>query len=511
MTEPPAHLDATLLTALDVGERSLLLHVATCSFCRKLVAGELDERRREARDEAAANTAILRLLGELERGAGLDAKIAAVERQRRQARELVRELLGRPDGWGMATVDPRYASPEVVWQLLEAAPDEAPVAGRQIIDLAGDLAIEVAALDPAPSLHRQLLVEVRCARAHLLLDAGRRGETARELRKAAKLLRPDLGYSRAVFCRTLARLRREQRRWDEALALADRAVSLFEDYGSAFEAGQAQVEQGWLLVDAGEPDEAIPVLRGALPLVEGAAAVGVTGRLGLVAALCECGERAEARGLLAEADAITATVIDLASRQRLCWLGGQVARRCGRGPSAFRRLCRTVDGFFALGDDHAAARALLDLVALCLDHDWLRALQLPAQQLAFGTLFESPQLPPRTRSVIGFVAYVLQDAEPRRAAEVVANASRYLVEARDRPELPFLPTLSKRLVHLEWDEIEPPLRSSLCLEVGVAESVAGRAAKELDAELRDLLSWRFEVLRRLRIVFTRGHPEPRTA
>jgi len=289
-------------------------------------------------------------------------------------------------------------------------------------------------------------------------------------------------------------------------------MSLFADYGSAFEAGQAQVEQGWLLIDAGEPDEAIPVLRGALPLVEGAsAAAAVTGRLGLVAALCECGERAEALGLLAEADAITAAVIDPAIRQRLRWLGGQVARRCGRGPSAFRRLCRSVDGFFALGEDQDAARALLDLVALCLDHGWLRALQLPTLQLDFGTLFESPQLSPRTRTLIRFAAYVLQDPERRRGKEVVANASRYLVEARDRPELPFLPTRSERLAHLEWDELEPRLRSSLCLEVGVAEAVAGRTAQELAADLRDLISWRCEVLRRVRIVFSHGHAEPRTA
>jgi tetratricopeptide (TPR) repeat protein len=511
VTDQVAHLDSAQLAALDSGSRSLLFHVATCSFCRKLVAEDLDERRREAQDAAAADAAILRLLGELERGVGLDGKIAAIERQRREARDLVRELLGRPDSWGAAVADPRYASPEVVWQLLEAAAGEAPAVRRQLIGLAGDIAVELAALDPAASLHMQLLVEVRCARAHLLLDTGRGTEAARELRNTAGMLRPDLGYSRAVFCRALARLRREQKRWEEALALVDRAVSLFHDYGSPFENGQAQVEQGWLLIDAGEPDEAIPILGGALPLVEGVAPCAVIGRLGLVAAQCECGGRDEARRLLAEADAITAEVIDPAIRQRLRWLGGQVARRCGHGPSAFRRLCRSVDGFFALGEDQDAARVLLELVALCLEHGWLRALQLPTLQLAFGTLFESPQLHPRAGTLIGFVAYVLQDPGPRRAAEVVANASRYLVEARDRPELPFLPTRSERLVHLEWDEIEPQLRSSICLEVGAGEAPAGRAAQELDTDLRDLISWRFEVLRRVRIVFSGGQPEPPAA
>lgn len=504
MNGQAAHLDSARLATLGTSERDLLLHVATCSCCRKLVAEELDERRREARDAAAADTAILRLLGEIEREAGLDDRIAAIERQRREARDLVRELLAAPDSWGMAAADPRYASPEVVWQLLEAAAGETPALSRRLIDLAGDIAVELAALDPAASLHQQILVEARCARAHLLLDTGHAAEAARDLRKAAEMLRPDLGYGRAVFCRTLARLRREQQRWEEALALADRAVTLFHDYGSPFETGQAQVEHGWLLIDAGEPDEAIPVIGGALPLVEGVVPCAVVARLGLVAAECECGGRNEARRLLAEADAITAEVIDPATRLRLRWLGGQVARRSGHGPSAFRRLCRSLDGYLALGEDHTAARVLIDLAAVCLEHGWPRALQLPAPRLAFGTLCESPRLQPRARSLIGFVAYVMQDPGPRRAAEVVANASRHLVEARDRPELPFLPTHSERLVHLEWDEIEPHLRSSICMEVGAGEAAAGRAAQELEADLRDLISWRCEVLRRVRIVFSGG-------
>ena len=143
-----AHLDSARLAILGTSERELLLQVATCSCCRKLVAEELDERRRETSDAAAADTAILRLLGEIERGADLDGKIAAIERQRREARDLVRELLAAPDSWGMAAADPRYASPEVVWQLLEAAAGEAPALSRRLIDLAGDIAAELAALDP---------------------------------------------------------------------------------------------------------------------------------------------------------------------------------------------------------------------------------------------------------------------------------------------------------------------------------------------------------------------------
>jgi hypothetical protein len=78
----------------------------------------------------------------------------------------VRELLERPDSWGTAASEPRYASLEVAWQLLVAAKGEEPLLALRLIDLVGEIAIGIAAADPRAHLHRQLLVEVRCARTH---------------------------------------------------------------------------------------------------------------------------------------------------------------------------------------------------------------------------------------------------------------------------------------------------------------------------------------------------------
>jgi len=160
----------------------------------------------------------------------------------------VRELLARPDSWSTAATEARYTSIEVAWQLLEAARAEESLLALRLIDLAGDIAGGLAARDPATLLHRQLLVEVRCARAQCLLDASDPASAARELRRAAGHLAPDLCYGRALYCRALARLRGEQRRWEEALALCERAVLLFDDYGSTLEAGQVRVEAGWTLI-----------------------------------------------------------------------------------------------------------------------------------------------------------------------------------------------------------------------------------------------------------------------
>jgi tetratricopeptide (TPR) repeat protein len=228
------HLDAVTLAALGPRERALLVHVASCVGCRRRIWAEERDQLVPWTDPEA-DAAIRRLLRELESEAGLDGKMAAIQRERREAAGRVRELLARPDSWGSAATEPRFASLEVAWQLLEAARDEEPPVPLRLVDLAWDIAGLLAARDPAALLHRQLLVEVRCERAHRLLDMADLAEAARELRRAGGQLALDLGYGRAVYCRALARLRREQRRWEEALTLSERAVVLLDDYGSTLE------------------------------------------------------------------------------------------------------------------------------------------------------------------------------------------------------------------------------------------------------------------------------------
>jgi tetratricopeptide (TPR) repeat protein len=505
------HLDAATLAALGARERALLVHVASCVACRRRLSAEERDQLVPWTDPEA-DAAIHRLLRELESETGLDGKLAAIQRERREAAERVRELLSRPDSWVAAATEPRYASIEVAWQLLEAARDEEPLLALQLVDLAWDVAGLLATRDPAALLHRQLLVEVRCERAHRLLDMADLAGAAGELRRAAGQLAPDLGYGRALYCRALARLRREQRHWEEALALSERAVVLLDDYGSTLEAGQAQVEQGWTLIEAGDADEAQPLLEAAMPLVDGVQPWMVSGRLGLAVALREGGDPEGAGRLLASADLLIAGVMEPGMRLHLRRLAAEAARRCGHGCSALRRLGRVVTGLLGVGEDYEAAGALLELLALCLERRWPQAFKMGSVQLALDALFESPRLHPRARAVIGFLAFVLQDPGSRRAAEVVPAVSRYLLHSRYRQELPFEPTHEKPLGHLEWDDLEPRVRATICVEVGTEEEIGRRPGKDLESDLRDFIAWRYEVLRRVRIEFTaRGREEPPAA
>jgi hypothetical protein len=131
------------------------------------------------------------------------------ERERRQAAERVRELRSQPESWGLAATDSRYGSPEVVWQLLEAAKREEPLAALRLVNLAGEIAAQMSSRQPGVSLWLQLWARARCARANSLLDMANRREAARELRHAGRLLTPELGHGRALYCHALGRLRAE--------------------------------------------------------------------------------------------------------------------------------------------------------------------------------------------------------------------------------------------------------------------------------------------------------------
>ena len=518
--EPELHRDATTLASLGARERSLLVHVAACTCCRRRLSTNGRFLQGWA-PKAAADAAIRRLLRDVEVETDVASRLAAIHRERREAAERVRELLACPGLWGRAATEPRYVSLEVAWQLLGVAAEEEPILALRLIDLSGELAASLVAHDPTGSLNRELLVEVRCARAHRLLDLSDPRAAARELRRAASRLAPDLPYGRALYCLTLARLRREQRRWEEAVAVADRAVQLLEAYGTTFERGQAQVEQAWALIEAGDPEEAELLLEAALPLVAGAPRSEIIARLGLAVARAESGEGGEGmergeRGagcelggssgsvgeLLDAADRLTTQVLEPGIRLRLHWLGAQAARRCGRHGRALRRLRRVVAELLTRGEDHAAARALLELLALSLERRWQRVFKMRGVQVALDVLFESTQLHSRARAVIGLLAYVLHDPGRRRAAEVVPRASRYLARSRYRPDLPFEPTHGRPLVHLEWDDLELCFRAGICVEVGAEEEIGRRPGKDLESDLRDFISWRYEVLRCVRIEFT---------
>jgi hypothetical protein len=129
-----------------------------------------------------------------------------------------------------------------------------------------------------------------------------------------------------------------------------------------------------------------------------------------------------------------------------------------------------------------------------------KILDRPELQRAFAILGASPHLHRRARKVVAFVAYALRPPGSY-AAEVLFNAGRYLEDSRHLPAMPFAPTHAEPLIFLDWDELASPLRRAICREVRAGEGAKDLPAAQLDVDLQELISWRYEILRRVRILF----------
>lgn len=501
---PHSHLDPSLLAALDEPERELLLHIATCAPCRQIAAHQLGGPPQPPALDPDVEAVITRMLHDLEAGARLDGTLAAIEEERRQARHLVAELRAHPEAWGTAATDTRYGTPEVIWHLLVAAESEAPEAALPLLHLTTEIALRLAALQPALSLHRELVIECRCALAQRLLDLSNTAAASLELERAAELLSPDLDHGRPLYCQALARVRRTQARLEEALALAQRAVSLFEDAGTSVALGRAQVELGWTLLQAGDPAQALSVFVPALDLLDLAPTAAAAGRLGLAVALLDTASPRQADPILAAADRTIVQVVDPITRLRLRGLAAQIYFRRGRRWCAIRRLLRVLGAFLNLSEDHDAAQTLLDLLLLCHRHQWLRILSRRELHRAFGMLAASPVLHRRAANVLIFLDQALQPPTPN-AEEILLRARLYLEASRYLPAMPFTPMESHQLLILDWDELGPALRRTICREAGADETIGDLCSWQVETGLQERISWRYEVLQQARIVFT-GRP-----
>lgn len=297
-----------------------------------------------AADPSAAAERLLRRL----EARGLVRGLEALAAERRAAPALVSELLARPDAAQAAVADPRFATAEVVWRLLEVSrEEEAAIALRQLV-LARTVAERLAAAHPGPGqassspraggrseLALQLRVEVACETAQRQVDGAEPAAAAAALRDTAALLRPELGYARAVYCRAMAKLRRAQQRWEEALALGDRAVRLLRQHGTAPERAAAVVELGWLMLEAGDADEAVPLFKRALAAVETVPYPAIYCRLGLAVALVESGQSddpGDIDQLLVDSEWMIHQTRLPVDPHRLQALAAQAAARCRRDP-----------------------------------------------------------------------------------------------------------------------------------------------------------------------------------
>src|SRR6202035_1020476 len=119
-----------------------------------------------------------------------------------------------------------------------------------------------------PALAAELRAEACCQVGEACRLGGDLARAEEELGRAEEQLRRAFdAIGRAQFCAALGRLRRDQGRADEALALLGRAATLFEKHGNQADAAGALAEKGEMELRSFEPAEALETFDLAASLV----------------------------------------------------------------------------------------------------------------------------------------------------------------------------------------------------------------------------------------------------
>lgn len=180
-----------------------------------------------------------------------------------------------------------------------------------------------------------------------------------------------LGYE-PLLLDLKASLRTDQRRFVEALTLLDRAADLYlhgePEHRDPHLAGRALVKKAHALIEMGETETAIEILKKANGWIDPQRdpRLHLCLQHDLVYCLDMAGRYLEADASLPELRALAETQGSRFDRIRLNWVEGRVAAGLGDTPRAHRLLSGVRRAFLAEENAYDAALATLDLVLPCL-------------------------------------------------------------------------------------------------------------------------------------------------
>ncbi len=169
--------------------------------------------------------------------------------------------------------------------------------------------------------------------------------------------------------RLMALLRREQRRFEEALRLQSRAASIYRSIGESHMQGRTLVSQAKTFDDMQEPARSVATLRKAVSLIdpEREPRVLLAAYHNLIHSLGEMGRGEEAKLLLRRARPLYVKVGGALNLIRLRWLEGKIERQNGHHLAACGALLEARDAFLSRGMGYEAALVTLDLALTHLE------------------------------------------------------------------------------------------------------------------------------------------------
>lgn len=298
-----------------------------------------------------------------------------LERQRAEAPAALNELMTHPAERRLLLV--RNSRRFQTWPLAELLLEECRSAGfrdsAEAVRL-GELALEVCRHLPAEEDGAPLLADLE-ARAWSTLANARRIDSDpygadRAFHTAEALLAEGSGdpLEEAHLAALKAVLRSDQRRFDEAGRLLDRAIRIYRRSGERRMVGQSLIRKGTALGEAGEAEAAIAALSEGVELID-----AERDRRWLLAAQHnlilfheELGRVDEALALLASARPLYSRLGDALNLLRLRWLEGRLARAQADLTVAEAAFSEVADAFVERQMPYDAALATLDLATVHL-------------------------------------------------------------------------------------------------------------------------------------------------
>ena len=243
------------------------------------------------------------------------------------------------------------------------------------------------------------------------------------------------GLERAIFLDLRASLLRDQRRFDEALRLLQRAVDLFLNYGERHRAGRSLMKMATVHHHAGNLESAISSLHQALPLIdpEREPRLLLCARHNLVDYIAGQGRFLEAQRLYREARPLYRSFNEPWVQNRRKWVQGKIVKGLGNLRRAEALFLAVRDGFIVEGIPYDTALVSLELALLFAEQGRTEDLKRLAAEMV--PIFASRHI---HREALAALSFFRQAVEAETAgAELVARVAAYLRHAEADPGLPF--------------------------------------------------------------------------
>ena len=372
----PETLRRFMAGSLDaVATRQVVVHLlGNCETCRRVTAGAPGSPfvQSGGGDEPAAPPAAAGASELLRR---LRAREQEMSREETQATALLAELEPLPQARRVLLV--RNSARFRTWGLVERLLQES-YASRfddptRTLDLA-DLAVVIAeglGDEHGVELRNDLLARAWALRGNACRIKSDLAGAERSFERASALLGDGTGdpLEEARVYELAAFLRSDQRRFDDAIRLQERAFRLYRRAGDVSKVGKSLFDQATFCGRAGDRERAIFLSRQALDHLdrERDTHLVLAASHNLVVYLQEEGRLREALELLGEAKSLYREQGDRMNLLRLVWLEGRLARELGDVAAAEESLRRAARGFIEADVPLDAAMVALEVAGLLLE------------------------------------------------------------------------------------------------------------------------------------------------